>query len=187
MPFSVILSLLSLLISVYLFFFIPLENEKFISQSLINEVAKIDNGSLLKIRENNKLSDKLLLEAEQELNSLISTKNNINAIIDKNSSLLLIDDGEVVISNKNIPKLSNPEGCEANRGLINQVINFKKSFNTPPKVMMALSTIDFRDGTDHRITLKINNITKENFTINFNTWCDTSISNAKANWIAIGY
>lgn len=97
-----------------------------------------------------------------------------------------VQSGNLSIDSNNMPALSAPNGCEANRGAIGQLVKFEQPFSAPPQVLASFSQLDFGDGTDHRLRIEVMDITELSFKVDFATWCDTKISQAKVSWIAIG-
>jgi hypothetical protein len=109
-------------------------------------------------------------------------------IVSKGMPLLLqVETGAESITKQQLPELSKPDGCSGKRGLNNLWVEFKTKFMEPPKVLSTISSVDFAKGVDHRINTKVNNVTKEGFSLDLITWCDTSISKVEASWIAVGY
>jgi hypothetical protein len=102
------------------------------------------------------------------------------------SARLAVEQGILEINKDQYPKIINPNGCEADRGIINQKVMFKTKFEQAPIVMLGLTHIDFLDGANHRITVNTTAVDKTGFTYTFKTWCDTKVWSAKAQWIAIG-
>ena len=100
---------------------------------------------------------------------------------------LIIKTDEILLTNKILPSLSNPDGCEPNRGLNKKHVQFDKSYSVQPKVFASITLIDFSDGSDHRLKLNIDNITTTGFDITLATWCNTKMSKVRANWMAFGY
>jgi len=100
---------------------------------------------------------------------------------------LIIKTDEILLTNKTLPSLSDPDGCEPNRGLIKKHVKFDKSYSVQPKVFASVTLIDFSEGSDHRLKLNITNITTTGFDITLATWCNTKMSKVRANWMAFGY
>jgi hypothetical protein len=101
--------------------------------------------------------------------------------------LMQVETGAESITKQQLPELAKPEGCSGQRGLNKQRIDFKTKFMEPPKVLSTITFVDFAKGVDHRINTKVNNVTKEGFSLDLITWCDTRISKVEASWIAVGY
>ena len=99
---------------------------------------------------------------------------------------VVVEQGTLTLDKNKSPKLMKPKGCEANRGIINGRVNFKSKFTKAPFVMLGLTQLDFLKGANHRITVSTTKVDKKGFNYNFNTWCDTKVWSAKAQWIAIG-
>lgn len=127
-----------------------------------SEVQSLENR-LLKV-------SKFIAKSETKL------KNNMPAVT--------IDSGSFIIHKSEIPKLVNPAGCEANRGVIEVPVDLNALFLEPPKVVAGIVGLDFRKGSDHRLKVSVTNITKDSFMLSFFTWCDTKISYAEINWLA---
>ena len=102
----------------------------------------------------------------------------------KKLPLTQIKSGTIQFNAKGYPAVINPDGCEADRGLYQHKVVFQKPFINEPKVTFGLTSIDFREGADHRLKIEISEVSKLGFTVNLVTWCDTKISLAEANWIA---
>jgi len=76
-----------------------------------------------------------------------------------------------------------PEGTDAYRGIIEGRVEFDRSFDSDPEVLLAL-----RDGTisnSFRIRLELIAADADGFSYRFNTYCRTSVYGATASWIAI--
>jgi hypothetical protein len=101
--------------------------------------------------------------------------------------LMQVETGIESITKQQLPELAKPEGCAGKRGLNKHWVVFKTKFMEPPKVLSTLASVDFAKGVDHRINTKVSNVTKEGFSLDLLTWCDTSISKVEASWIAVGY
>lgn len=65
-------------------------------------------------------------------------------------------------------------------------VDFDKSFRSAPRVHISLSMLDMQSGTNHRFLLESKNVTRQGFSIKFQTWADTKIARASASWIAFG-
>ncbi len=99
---------------------------------------------------------------------------------------LVVEQGVLEMNQNKIPKLMHPKGCEANRGIINGRVKFNSRFSKAPMVMLGLTQLDFIAGANHRIKVETTKVDKAGFNYNFNTWCNTKVWSAKAQWIAIG-
>lgn len=110
----------------------------------------------------------------------------IDAQLMSNTLAIQLDSGRVTLNSKDQPELVDAQGCNGKRGKFSEVIPFQKSFASPPTIMLGLSSIDFGFGQDNRLKALITNTTKSDFTLDFYTWCDTKMSLAEINWIAIG-
>ena len=109
-------------------------------------------------------------------------------IISQGTQLFMqVETGAESITKEQIPELAKPEGCSGKRGLNKQRIDFKTKFMEPPKILSTISSVDFAKGVDHRINTKVTSVTKEGFSLDLITWCDTRISKVEASWIAVGY
>lgn len=80
-----------------------------------------------------------------------------------------------------------PNGCVADRGIVNGRVNFGKSFTETPSVMVGFTYFDIYTETPIRLNLKVVSIDSSGFTYTFVTWCDTRVTGANADWIAIGH
>ncbi|KAF4452084.1 metalloprotease protein [Fusarium austroafricanum] len=63
-------------------------------------------------------------------------------------------------------------------------INFDRPFSSPPKVVIWLSQLDMDKNKNWRVDATATNITPTGFTLNLNTWADTILYAASANWVA---
>ena len=63
---------------------------------------------------------------------------------------------------------------------------FKEPFSTVPEVLISLSYIDAYPGTNLRVCVHVDEREKTGFYYTFETWYDTKLQTAKANWIAVG-
>lgn len=128
-----------------------------------------------------------LQKSSIEYQNLLSDLSEIKHAKLREQEKLIIQSDDVYLTQKDFPKLSDPNGCEANRGLIKSYIKFETPFLMVPEVFGAFTLVDFAKGNDHRLKLNINNVTKNGFEFTLSTWCDTKMSQAKAKWVAIGY
>jgi len=176
------------LIVVVSLLFLGVYIEQRINHKVHQIMSVIDITEIERQKNNLKLIGKLTLEAKKASQFVEKTVKRISNIAEsvERGNIVITDGGELTLSSVNNEGLNNPSGCVANRGYNKHQILFSQSFLEPPQVIASLSSLDFRDGTDHRIQLKISNITKQSFVINFNTWCDTKLSMAKATWLAVG-
>lgn len=97
-----------------------------------------------------------------------------------------VQTGALVIDSNAFPALANPDGCQANRGIISRTITFERPFNSAPSVLPVFTQLDFNHDADSRLRIEVRDISPTGFTVDFATWCDTRISQAKASWIAVG-
>ncbi|HEY0083459.1 MAG TPA: H-type lectin domain-containing protein [Pyrinomonadaceae bacterium] len=68
-------------------------------------------------------------------------------------------------------------------------INFAEPFETPPKVIVAISGFDIFDyGESFRASVKVRaeRITTENFTVQFNAYETSRVRGLTVDWLAIG-
>ena len=99
---------------------------------------------------------------------------------------VVVTTGALVIDSNAFPALANPDGCQANRGIISRKITFERPFNSTPSVLPVFTQLDFNHDVDSRLRIEVRDINPTGFTVDFATWCDTRISQAKASWIAVG-
>jgi len=139
------------------------------------------------------LNDEMLLKAVANsklyLDEIEETAIWINKIarkISKGNNLTRAESGVFSLNASTLPYLLAPDGCQANRGVLNQTIKFKHAFTEPPEVLVSFSRLDFGHGQDHRLKAKVTSISNDKFDVNFVTWCDTTMSQAEINWIAVG-
>lgn len=66
------------------------------------------------------------------------------------------------------------------------VVKFKKRFEWPPTIIAAINMIDAAGNADLRIKLVISQVCKEGFRWTFETWDDSTLYAASAQWIALG-
>lgn len=76
-------------------------------------------------------------------------------------------------------------GPGAARGDINGHFTFSRPFTVPPVVSVGLTQLDAANNANLRIALAVSGITKQGFNYTFNTWCNTAIFSAVANWMAV--
>jgi hypothetical protein len=139
-----------------------------------------------KLAANIDLSEKLI-HSELRFHKIYSELSVLkHATLEKFDKLIIKTD-EILLTNKAIPSLSAPNGCEANRGVIKQYVAFDREYRSIPSVFAGFTLIDFADGTDHRLKLNVTNISTKGFEITLVTWCDTRMSKVKADWISFGY
>jgi hypothetical protein len=110
----------------------------------------------------------------------------IDAQLTTNTLGMQVDSGKVKIDLNNVPEIANPQGCDGKRGVLNKQVNFQRKFVSAPKVMLGFSAVDFRFGQDNRLKAMVTEVTNTHFNLDFHTWCDTKMSLAEINWIAIG-
>ncbi len=65
-------------------------------------------------------------------------------------------------------------------------VRFSEPFRHPPAVHVSLAMWDIHASTNPRMDLTAEEVTTEGFTILLQTWGDTQIARARANWLAIG-
>jgi hypothetical protein len=110
----------------------------------------------------------------------------LDSKIINNASVVQIDYGRMTIDNKTFPDLSAPEGCKGKRGLLNHSVTFQRKFSSPPTVLAGITSVDFRFGQDNRLRATVTETSEKGFKLDFYTWCDTKMSLAELNWIAVG-
>ncbi len=65
-------------------------------------------------------------------------------------------------------------------------IKFSEPFLNPPIVQVHLSMFDADSSKNHRFDVGTEAVTREGFTIVFQTWGDSRIARVRASWMAIG-
>jgi len=154
------------------------------------EVQNYSGGLLNRLKENEQRLIDNIKESAALLGKSHDNFNSIEALVNqsqKTLNIVKVDSGSVKISSDIHPNILSPAGCEANRGINKQFIKFKGIFEKPPTVLLSFSLIDFGHGKDHRIKSEIFNVTNKGFEIDLLTWCDTTMSQASLNWVAIGW
>ena len=133
------------------------------------------------------LENQLVLKGAEQINNTIQ---DLQARI----SALRVQVGFVSISSKEFPALGKPpSGCPewtagGTRGLYKSAgrVDFQEPFASPPKVIMALSTIDIgAPNVNARIHVAVTKVDTTGFNYDFFTWCDTTIYWSRASWIAV--
>lgn len=182
-------SILIVLMLAYALLYVPQLVEKTSKDALQKQVESFDNGLLTRIQENESRFNQVLVDLESQLTQIKQYEQVVRKIAESTEeevSLFRAESGVISLSDKEIPSINNPNGCEANRGLVDKFIKFNRSFTTPPEVISAFTALDFGNGPDHRLKSEITNITNTGFTINFVTWCDTRMSRSQLKWLALG-
>ena len=138
----------------------------------------------------------LKAEAEAELAELERIKadghkvgETLDAILEAQAvkfALVSVQTGMEKVHSRDFPALLEPNGCEANRGLIDKKVYFEQPFKAPPQVITSFAMLDFRDGRDARVRMEVKEVTKEYFSFDLATWCDTKTSQIAATWLAVG-
>jgi hypothetical protein len=126
------------------------------------------------------------LSAARDIEKINQRAIGLDSKIVKNTSAVQIDSGRIKIDNTTFPDLSAPEGCKGKRGLLNQSVIFQRTFSSVPTVLVGISSVDFRFGQDNRLRAIVTDASEKDFKLDFYTWCDTKMSQAELNWIAIG-
>ena len=67
-----------------------------------------------------------------------------------------------------------------------QLIDFPEGFKENPDVKVFLTGFDTDKGNNARLTISVDKISRDNFSIRYNTWADSKIYAAFVSWIAIG-
>lgn len=80
-----------------------------------------------------------------------------------------------------------PANSDANRGELAGRVNFAKPFKEPPSVSIAINSVDsgIPADTGMRLTIAVTGIDKNGFGYSFRTWCNTTLTSASANWLAV--
>ncbi|KAK4182445.1 hypothetical protein QBC35DRAFT_172305 [Podospora australis] len=63
-------------------------------------------------------------------------------------------------------------------------INFDWSYSATPKVLVWLNLVDMANNANWRVKAHVTDVTKDGFTLNLDTWANTSLYAASAAWIA---
>ncbi|KAG8755618.1 hypothetical protein FRC14_003804 [Serendipita sp. 396] len=63
-------------------------------------------------------------------------------------------------------------------------ITFSPPFDRPPRVVVALSSLDIQAGKNCRVVLRATSIENDGFVIHIDTWGDSVLHMAKADWFA---
>ena len=71
------------------------------------------------------------------------------------------------------------------RGHVGDRVTFNEPFEAPPTVYAAISYIDIDTATNVRVRIMVQNVDEQGFNYRFETWGGTSVSRARAQWIAI--
>ena len=133
-----------------------------------------------------------LTEAQESADRLKKHADELEALADAlRGGVTLVQTGRVEIHKNKIPNLweVKVEHCpekDANRGELNGRVNFPESFLSPPKVLMAFSSLDFSHGRNLRIVADAWNVDEKGFDYALLTWCNTKVWRVIASWIAVG-
>jgi len=65
-------------------------------------------------------------------------------------------------------------------------VPFGRTFSKPPAVTFAITWLDVDKDYNLRYNVEITEITTEEFTVSFKTWCDTYIYSIKVTYWAFG-
>ena len=180
---------IALLSTTLTIFILWLSSPLFLATEVNKALAANDSELIIKLNKHKIELEQLIVkttELQTENKTLQQTLYSLAEAVKSQGNLNIVDTGTVVIDQNKIPSLSKPDGCEANRGLINQQIRFANRFSTPPTVMTSFQFLDFGKGVDHRLKTQVTNVTTMGFTLSFNTWCDTKMSHSELQWLAIG-
>ena len=104
--------------------------------------------------------------------------------IESSPGAMRVEFGSVNIHKEGIPKLWNPNGCEADRGVYGEEVSFEEAFIKPPVVIIGITSLDL--GGHVRLTVRVDKVTASGFTYSYYTWCDTKVWGATASWMAVG-
>ncbi|MBV8612134.1 MAG: H-type lectin domain-containing protein, partial [Singulisphaera sp.] len=64
-------------------------------------------------------------------------------------------------------------------------VAFSKRFDALPQVVVGLSLLDVDQSKNTRVAISARDVTPEGFDLVLNTWSDTIIYGAGANWVAL--
>ncbi len=171
-----------------------------IGASAIILPKKVESLVLNSLQNSHKNIASKLFKQQQELDILIANAKRKSAAIDNQLSLInslvnsarseqklmQLQSGDISLSSQLQPELAQSEQCNGKKGIIEEVITFDSPFISTPHIITSFQTLDFANGPDHRLKTRIENITKESFTVSFHTWCDTRMSQASLRWLAVG-
>ena len=176
-------------LATFVFFYTPKLVKETSENSLNKQVENFDNGLLTRIRKNELKLGEILSESEIQLRKVTQNAKvveKISELSEKKTQLFRAESGTITLSSKEYPNINNPEGCEGNRGIVDKLVKFNRSFSRPPEVVSTFTLLDFGSGVDHRLKSEITDVTSTSFKIKFITWCDTRMSNSQLKWIALG-
>ena len=176
-------------LTVFVFFYTPKLVKETSENSLSKQAKDFDNGLLTRIRQNELKLDAILSESEIQLRKVTQNAKiveKITELSEERIQLFRAESGIITLSDKEYPKINNPDGCEGNRGIINKFVKFDRSFSRPPEVLSTFTLLDFGKGVDHRLKSEITDVTSTGFKIKFITWCDTRMSSSQLKWVALG-
>lgn len=163
--------------------------DKKVSAQFNNKLNELDTHIISKLEKNNQallVSLNNSTDYAQKIEKSYQWIKGVEASIQAQVAQPLVETGVIELTAKRHKNLNNPTGCEKPRGIQKLKIYFQKPYTSVPQVFTSLTVLDFGDGVDHRIKVTVNEVTKKYFEIDFNTWCDTKMSQAQASWLAIG-
>jgi hypothetical protein len=98
---------------------------------------------------------------------------------------ILFPDGSVQVSAVSIQAGTETFGQQSGVQTLTRQVNLQ-GFASPPRVVVSLSLIDANLTTSLRIKTHVTAVTSEQFTINVDSWADTTIYSSIVSWIAFG-
>jgi hypothetical protein len=102
-----------------------------------------------------------------------------------------VESGEIVIRADGTRPMTDTSACpigqDAHRGIRSGWQAFAQEFERPPQVHAGIAQIDsgIPANTGMRLAFNVQEVTAKGFKYSFVTWCNTSISGARAGWIAV--
>lgn len=122
--------------------------------------------------------------AIREFNELQERTSRLEERLDEvEARQLRIESGIVILNSENYPAALNNRGTD--RGMVDARKDFEVPFQSAPKVVFGLSTLDIHTEAT-RVDVRVTSIDERGFTYEFVTWGDTRLRWARANWMAYG-
>ena len=119
-----------------------------------------------KIRQN-------LANSEEQLKQQLDAKGEVR-----------VETGSEAIGRGELPQLGLGTHDNTSRGVLNGRVHFSEPFAFPPKVIMALSSMDVYSNST-RLVVEVTSVDRRGFNYKFYTWNVTEVMAARASWIAV--
>ncbi|MCU4675542.1 H-type lectin domain-containing protein [Catenovulum sp. 2E275] len=161
---------------------------KLVAQAVNEQMKTYDDALFVRLSDLAKTLEGEQRKATFELNKIQQGAQDLETLRKLATSRLTgvsVETGKLQINQQLVDGLNSAEECKK-RGTFEHFIPFNHVFSTVPVVLPSFSLIDFGHGQDHRLKVNVIEVSTEGFKLDFNTWCDTRMSQAEVSWLAIG-